>query len=150
MADYDQYCQLWVVAEHRLARLEQLGIRQARYFGRVTTKLQLYLAAMMTHLTFLANQTGAFGDPSVDYAATVIAPRDNNPGMYRHYSPAAMPAWLRAPIRTLALFPSRAFRLAFLAVEVTALTRFLEGLFQTIPPIQLPQWTHRLVPNRLQ
>ncbi len=37
-ADYDQYRQLRVVAEHRLARLEQLGIRQARYFGRVKTK----------------------------------------------------------------------------------------------------------------
>ena len=31
--------------EHRLARLVQLGIRQARYFGRVKTKFQLYLAA---------------------------------------------------------------------------------------------------------
>ena len=34
-----------VVVEHRLARLVQLGIRQARYFGRVETKFQLYLAA---------------------------------------------------------------------------------------------------------
>ena len=33
-SDYDQYRRRRVVAEHRLARLEQLGIRQARYFGR--------------------------------------------------------------------------------------------------------------------
>ena len=39
-ADYDEYRQLRVVVEHRLARLEQLGIRQARYFGRVKTKFQ--------------------------------------------------------------------------------------------------------------
>ncbi len=34
-----------VVVEHRLARLVQLGIRQARYFGRAKTRFQLYLAA---------------------------------------------------------------------------------------------------------
>ena len=39
------YRQRRVVVEHRLARLVQLGIRQARYFGRVKTKFQLYLAA---------------------------------------------------------------------------------------------------------
>ena len=50
-ADYDQYRQRRVVAEHRLARLEQLGIRQARYFGRVKTKFQLYLAATVANLT---------------------------------------------------------------------------------------------------
>ena len=34
-AAYDEYRKRRVVAEHRLARLVQLGIRQARYFGRV-------------------------------------------------------------------------------------------------------------------
>ena len=42
---FAEYSQLRVVAEHRLARLVQLGIRQARYFGRARTKFQLYLAA---------------------------------------------------------------------------------------------------------
>ena len=40
-ADYDEYRARRVVVEHRLARLVQLGIRQARYFGRVKTKFQL-------------------------------------------------------------------------------------------------------------
>ena len=44
-AAYDEYRARRVVVEHRLARLVQLGIRQARYFGRVKTKFQLYLAA---------------------------------------------------------------------------------------------------------
>ena len=61
-ADYNHYRQRRVVAEHRLARLEQLGIRQARYFGRVKTRFQLYLAATVANLTLLANQTGVFGD----------------------------------------------------------------------------------------
>ena len=37
-SDYDQYRRRRVVAEHRLASLEHLSIRQARYFGRVKTK----------------------------------------------------------------------------------------------------------------
>ena len=58
-ADYDQYRQRRVVAEHRLARSATggLGIRQARYFGRVKTKFQLYLAATVANLTLLVNQT---------------------------------------------------------------------------------------------
>ena len=40
--------------EHRLARLVQLGIRQARYFGRAKTALQLFLAATVANLTLIA------------------------------------------------------------------------------------------------
>jgi hypothetical protein len=42
------------VVEHRLARLVQLGIRQARYFGRRKTLFQLMLAAAVANLTLLA------------------------------------------------------------------------------------------------
>ena len=61
-ADYDEYRQLRVVVEHRLARLEQLGIRQARYFGRVKTKFQLYLAATVANLTLMAGKLGLTDD----------------------------------------------------------------------------------------
>ena len=37
-AEYDQYRRRRVVSEHRLARLEWLGIRRAPYFGRMKTK----------------------------------------------------------------------------------------------------------------
>ena len=47
--------------EHRLARLVQLGIRQARYFGRVKTKFQLYLAATVANLTLVAGKIGLSG-----------------------------------------------------------------------------------------
>ena len=46
------------VVEHRLARLVQLGIRQARYFGRAKTRFQLYLAATVANLTLAASQAG--------------------------------------------------------------------------------------------
>ena len=52
-AGYDQYRKRRVAAEHRLARLVQLGIRQARYFGRAKTKFQLYLAATVANLTLV-------------------------------------------------------------------------------------------------
>jgi Transposase DDE domain len=46
--------------EHRLARLVQLGIRQARYVGRSQTLFQLMLAAAVANLTLLA---GTISDP---------------------------------------------------------------------------------------
>ena len=49
------------VAEHRLARLVQLGIRQARYFGRVKTLFQLLLAAAVANLTLVAARMGMMG-----------------------------------------------------------------------------------------
>ena len=51
-----------VVVEHRLARLVQLGIRQARYFGRTKTRFQLYLAATVANLTLVAAKAGLTGD----------------------------------------------------------------------------------------
>ena len=113
-ADYGQYRQRRVVAEHRLARLEQLGIQQARYFGRVKTKCQLYLAATAANLTLLANQTGVFGDsgdnPDGGVATAEIG---GNLGVDRYFLPTWMLAWLRSPTLALSLFPTRAFRPAF-------------------------------------
>jgi hypothetical protein len=40
--------------EHRLARLVQVGIRQARYVGTTKTRFQLLLAAAVANLTYLA------------------------------------------------------------------------------------------------
>jgi transposase len=42
------------VVEHRLARLVQLGIRQARYRGQAKTLFQLLIAAAVANLTLLA------------------------------------------------------------------------------------------------
>jgi len=47
--------------EHRLARLVQLGIRQARYFGRVKTRWQLLLAAAVANLVLVAAWESATG-----------------------------------------------------------------------------------------
>ena len=47
------------VVEHRLARLIQLGVRQARYIGRTKTLFQLCLAAAVANLTLLAPTSDA-------------------------------------------------------------------------------------------
>lgn len=52
------YRALRQVAEHRLARLMQLGVRQARYVGRAKTRCQLLLAATVANLTLVASRVG--------------------------------------------------------------------------------------------
>ena len=113
-ADYDQYRQRRVVAEHRLARLEQLGIRQARYFGRIKTKFQLYLAAAVASLNLLANQIGVVGNPGHDPDSIVASARiGGNLGVGRHLLPTWTLPWLRSPALALSVSPTRAFRSAF-------------------------------------
>ena len=63
---FDELRQRRQVVEHRIARLVQLGIRQARYFGRTKTLFQLGLAAAVANLTLLAATSGALSDSGSD------------------------------------------------------------------------------------
>ena len=113
-ADYDQYRRRRVVAEHRLARLEQLGIRQARYFERVKAKFQLYLAATVANLTLLANQTGVVGDPGEDvHGLADSGAVGGDPGVGRQLLLTWILVWLTSSTLALTLIPTRAFRPAF-------------------------------------
>ena len=56
------YRQCRVVVEHRLAPLVQLGVRQSRYFGRIKTRFQLYLAATVANLTLVGANSGPPSD----------------------------------------------------------------------------------------
>lgn len=60
-AAFDEYRWRRQVAEHRLARLVQLGIRQSRYFGRAKTLFQVLLAATVANLTLVASKLGLLG-----------------------------------------------------------------------------------------
>ena len=51
---FHEYNEKRQVAEHRLARLVQLGMRQARYFGRRKTLFQAHMAATVANLTLVA------------------------------------------------------------------------------------------------
>ena len=50
-----------VVVEHRLARLGQLGIGQARYYGRAKTRFQLMVACSLANLRWVWNQEARRG-----------------------------------------------------------------------------------------
>ena len=68
--------QIRQTAEHRLARLVQLGIRQARYFGRRKTLFQLLMAATVANLTLVANKTeqnGSEDSPSLSLSSSILA-----------------------------------------------------------------------------
>jgi hypothetical protein len=52
------------VVEHRIARLVQLGVRQARYVGRAKTLFQARLAATVANLTLVASSQGPHRTPS--------------------------------------------------------------------------------------
>lgn len=58
---FKEYRALRQVVEHRLARLVQLGIRQARYVGRSKTLFQLCMAAAVANLTLLASESHRTG-----------------------------------------------------------------------------------------
>ena len=77
---FSEYRQRRVVVEHRLARLVQLGIRQSRYFGRIKTRFQLYLAATVANLTLVAAKAGLTGETgSGPSAGTALAAGMVNP-----------------------------------------------------------------------
>jgi hypothetical protein len=59
--EYAPYRRLRQTAEHRLARLVQLGMRKARYFGREKTLFQAFMAATVANLTLVACKTGQIG-----------------------------------------------------------------------------------------
>jgi transposase len=68
------YRKLRQVAEHRIARLMQLGVRQARYVGRVKTLYQALMAATVANLTLVATKTGLLRgrNSSKDHLFTAI------------------------------------------------------------------------------
>jgi hypothetical protein len=63
---FDEIRQRRQVVEHRIARLVQLGIRQARYVGRTKTLFQLSLAAAVANLTLLAARSTALSVSGLD------------------------------------------------------------------------------------
>jgi transposase len=106
---FDKYRRRRQVVEHRIARLVQLGIRQARYFGRTKTLFQVCLAAAVANLTLLA----AFS---------------NTPSMTD--SPA--PAWSPASLAVLLVLSSFALG-STVVILISRTTASLHQLVQPMP-----------------
>ena len=60
-----------VVVEHRIGRLVQLGIRQARYFGKAKTGFQIALAATVANLMLVAAVSGEASSAALALALLV-------------------------------------------------------------------------------
>ena len=111
---FAEYRKCRVVVEHRLARLVQLGIRQSRYFGRIKTRFQLFLAATVANLTLVAAKARMTGDTDHGPNALVTGIVDS--------AANASAAWLglivtltllASDLLTKSFFPKRAFRPGF-------------------------------------
>jgi hypothetical protein len=60
-----------VVVEHRIGRLVQLGVRQAKYFGKAKTGFQIALAATVANLMLVAAESGEASSVAVALAILV-------------------------------------------------------------------------------
>ena len=116
-AEYDEYRGRRVVVEHRLARLVHLGIRQSRYFGRVKTRFQLYLAATVANLTLVAAKaslpSGTGGSCSVASSLRIKAIRfvlDFVPARLNQAMSLALLASASLPKFIPFISPDKAFR----------------------------------------
>jgi Transposase DDE domain len=89
------YRKLRQAAEHRLARLMQLGVRQARYFGRAKTLFQLLMAATVANLTLVATRIGLMRDRSpLRRASLYMSMRFVYVSPRVHNSAATLRAWV--------------------------------------------------------
>ena len=69
--EFGEYRRRRQTVEHRIARLVQVGIRQARYLGRVKTLFHLAMAAAVANLVRLSRMGEA---PVLDQETAMVAP----------------------------------------------------------------------------
>jgi len=62
-----------VVVEHRIGRMVQLGVRQAKYFGKTKTAFQIALIATVANLMWVAAACGSDSYGAVIFASLAIA-----------------------------------------------------------------------------
>jgi hypothetical protein len=112
---FGEYRKRRQVSEHRLARLVQLGIRQARYFGRAKTLFQLLMAATVANLTLVATKMGMMGkvnQPAASFFALFYRGFTNSvPALMLRLSAVAIP--LPVLITGRLCTEQRGFRLNF-------------------------------------
>jgi hypothetical protein len=67
--DFSEFQRRRQVAEHRLARMVQLGIREARYRGHTKTLFQAAMTAAVANLTLIAGKVAPIG-PSLAFSGS--------------------------------------------------------------------------------
>jgi len=96
-----EYRQRRQVIEHRLARLVQLGIRQARYLGSAKVLFQLCMAAAVANLVLLMNTHDSGADRAVTIAVASLAAVVAALHLVVYSRPFRHPLPLAAPIHAL-------------------------------------------------
>ena len=113
-AGYDEYRARRVVVEHRLARLVHLGIRQSRYFGRVKTRFQLYLAATVANLTLVAGKVCLSARTGCGSSNCGTARTDAIPSVFdflpTRFAQILTPALIAPTSLVIYISPNKAFR----------------------------------------
>lgn len=70
--EFDRFRKQRQVVEHRIARMMQLGMRQARYCGRHKTLFQALMTAAVANLTLIAGRVGL--RPGAETSTTALRP----------------------------------------------------------------------------
>jgi len=81
--------------EHKLARMMQLGARQARYFGRAKTELQWLITATVANLTLALSHRGPANRPRLTRYGLKTRAQALNSLLYRR-----IPGWMTSATRT--------------------------------------------------
>ena len=71
--DFDRFRKERQVVEHRIARMMQLGMRQARYCGRHKTLFQALTTAAVANLTLIAGRGGLLPGAEISTSAQRVA-----------------------------------------------------------------------------
>ena len=90
--EFDEFRKRRQLIEHRIARLVQLGIRQARYIGRHKTLFQVLMAATVANLTLIGGRTEELSGGLIGRVFKALLDT---------------PAWARERMRTLLTAPYR-------------------------------------------
>jgi hypothetical protein len=105
--EFREYNEKRQAAEHRLARLVQLGVRQARYFGRKKTLFQARIAATVANLTLVSAKAPQRQEDRTEpsLAALFFSHAKRTSDMIRHHTSSLIasfsPFSTRMGIRTL-------------------------------------------------
>ncbi len=104
---FREYNEKRQVAEHRLARLVQLGMRQARYFGRKKTLFQAQMAATVANLTLVGAKAPQRQEDCTEpsSAALFFAHAKLTSDLIWHHASSLIAPFWPFPIRTVTQTP---------------------------------------------
>jgi hypothetical protein len=93
--EFDRLRKQRQVVEHRIARMMQLGMRQARYCGRHKTLFQALMTAAVANLTLIAGRVGL--PPATDTSTAALTAVAAMAGLFRRLLGPSPPCYAAPP-----------------------------------------------------